>query len=112
MELLANNWSNVLGVIILIGGWLILKGKKDEKMQQVIDTVGRIEKKHDTTADKLEKKIDQAISDFDDHINDEAKHISPTLLELFKLRHDYTTKELGDTRADIRRVEELLNGMR
>ncbi len=75
-------------------------GMAKAKVQEIISKV-----------EEMEKTIDVAVQNFNDHTSDSDSHVTSTLLDLLKERNEYTKKELADTRIDIRRVEDLLKKM-
>lgn len=100
MEFLQNNWFSFLMLFILVMDRVWNRGKRDEKMQQVIDKV-----------DELEGTLDSAVSQISTHIADPNIHITATLTELTRERNEYLKKEMTDARRDIRRIEDMLNKM-
>lgn len=75
----------------------VTRGKRDEKMQQVIDKV-----------DELEQRFDAAVEGFNKHCSNPDIHINQILLKLFDERFD--TIRLAQQRhtTDIQRIEVML----
>lgn len=107
MEFLQGNWFSILTVAVIAAGWFITRGRREGKMDEVITKVDGLDKKFD----KASEAFDAHEKRFNDHIGDSNMHITPTLLDLFKERHEYAKKEFADTRNDIQRVESLLTDM-
>jgi hypothetical protein len=57
-------------------------GVAKQKAAEIIKKVG-----------EMEQVIDEAVNRFSEHANDSDRHITPTLLELFKERNDYVKSE-------------------
>jgi uncharacterized protein YydD (DUF2326 family) len=100
MEWLQANWFSLVLLAVLVIDRAITRGKRDEKMQQIIDKV-----------DEMEDTFDAAVVKFNEHAASSSLHITPTLTELLKERNDYVKKELEDTRRDVRRIEQMLAKM-
>jgi hypothetical protein len=82
MEFLQNNWFSILTVLILIGGLVKTSAKKDEKMQQIIDSVGKFEGKLDAAI----RAFDEHVDTFNSHVADPDIHVNRNLRELFESR--------------------------
>jgi chorismate mutase len=101
MEFLTANWFSIACVLVYVAGQLINRARKDTKMDEMIQKI-----------DSVANNFTAHERRFNEHVGDSDIHITPTLLELLKERHEYAKKEFADTRTDIQRVETLLNNMR
>jgi adenosine deaminase len=100
MEFLQANWFSFLMLAVLVIDRAWTRGKRDEKMQQVIDKVSEIE-----------TKLDTASENFNKHCQDPDIHINKILLKLFDERFEAIKKDVGEGRTDIQRVETMLQKM-
>jgi hypothetical protein len=82
MEFLQGNWFSILTVIVIAGGWLATRAKREEKMDQVIKTM-----------DSLDEKLDKFVVSFDDHVETYNKHVADADLHVNR-----NLRELLDTR--------------
>lgn len=97
MDFLTANWFSLLMLAILVMDRAITRGKRDEKMQQVIDKV-----------EEIETVLDEAVKRFNEHCTNPDIHINQILMRLFDERFSGVRKELADTRTDIQRIEHML----
>lgn len=100
MEFLQANWFSLIMLAIIAIERAVSHGVAKQKAAEIIKKVG-----------EMEQVIDEAVIRFSEHANDSDRHITPTLLELFKERNDYVKSELGNTRVDVQRIEQMLNKM-
>lgn len=82
MDFLQGNWFSILTVIVIVGGWLTTRAKREEKMDQVIKAV-----------DGLDEKLDKFVVSFDDHVDTYNKHVADADLHVNR-----NLRELLDTR--------------
>jgi hypothetical protein len=100
MEFLQSNWFSIVMLAIIAIERAVSHGVAKAKVAEIVKKV-----------DEMEETIDSAITRLSVHMADSNIHITPTLIELFKERNDYSKKEMTDIRRDIRRCEDLLNKM-
>jgi hypothetical protein len=100
MEFLQANWFSLIMLLIIGIERAVSHGVAKQKAAEIIKKVG-----------EMEAAVDGAVMRLAEHASDSDLHITPTLLELFKERNDYVKNELGNTRADVQRIEQMLNKM-
>jgi hypothetical protein len=100
MEFLQGNWFSLLCVGVYVVTELIRRGRKDEKMDQVIEKL-----------DSFDEKLDDVVRNFNDHVETYNTHVAnPDIHVNLNLRQMLDSKfELLHTA--VRGVKETLDKM-
>lgn len=115
----ANNWFSILTVLVMVGGFLVNLGVQRQRQAQsntdvkdIKETMQRDREHVETTfkkhLDGLMEKVTANERIMSSHINNSDAHVTSTLLELLKTRHEFTAQQLLDARNDIQRIEQML----
>jgi hypothetical protein len=82
MEFLQGNWFSILTVIVIAGGWLATRAKREEKMDQVIKSMEGLDEK----MDKFVESFDEHVETYNRHVADADLHVNRNLRELLDTR--------------------------
>lgn len=99
MEWFSQNWFQVLTLMGIVLSWAVHYGISTQKWASMAKKV-----------DLIENTLNEVQKSFSLHTNNSEIHVSVTLLQLLNERSDYIKQQFADTRADIQRIEALLNG--
>ncbi|MBV9217353.1 MAG: hypothetical protein JO053_14385 [Acidobacteria bacterium] len=116
-EWLAANWVTIV-LLAASGGlhwgiatqkWQSLRDEFHEFKDAILVRLTKAESKFEEGMAEMEDKIDEVQRSFSIHTANSEIHVSPTLLELFKERHDFNKQQFTEMRNDVQRIEALLS---